>query len=292
METSFVSVVIVTFNRKIELTRALRSVFRQSYLNKEVIVVDNASTDETTDMIKKDFPQVKLLKLDYNMGCPEGRNVAIRHCKGDFIFFLDDDAWYEDPGFISMVMSRFRELPEEVVVIMPEIMEWDESRWRKRIKITDERELYTFSGGVSAVRKRVFNDIGDFPSTVYGAEEKYLSIKMFEKGLRIFFLPQLLVHHKPSIIRDRGQIIYYKVRNDLAWVWTFCPRWLLLPHMILKWFTWFIFSIQKKVVLNAVRGFFVGIIVGKDIIRKERNSIDTITYVQYLRKRRSAVRVK
>lgn len=292
MESTKVSVAIVTFNRKIELSRALKSVFRQYYQKKEVIVVDNASTDNTTDMIKKDFPQVKLLKLDSNKGCPEGRNVAIRHCQGDLIFFLDDDAWYKDPEFIGKVINKFKSLPENFVVVMPEILEWDGLRWGKKFNITDERELYTFSGGVSVVRKKVFDEIGDFPNTVYGAEEKYLSMKMFERRLKIFFMPQLLVHHEPSIKRDKGQIVYYKVRNDLTWVWSFCPIWLLIPHMILKWFTWFIFSIQKKAIVHAVRGFFVGLIAGIEIIIKGRNSVDSRTYIQYLRKRRSAARVK
>ena len=90
-----VSAIIPTFNRVHLLERALRSVFDQSVPLLEVIVVDDGSTDGTSEWVARAFPEAVLM-IQPNLGVSRARNRGIEAAKGDWITFLDsDDQWCE-----------------------------------------------------------------------------------------------------------------------------------------------------------------------------------------------------
>jgi len=87
------SVVVISYNTK-ELTKqTLQSIFDKKIYNYtyEVIVVDNASTDGSIEMLKKEFPQVKLILSDKNLGFSKGNNLAIKQSQGQYILLLNSD---------------------------------------------------------------------------------------------------------------------------------------------------------------------------------------------------------
>ena len=91
-----ISVVIPTYNRRDLLKRALVSVFAQSLLPTEVIVIDDGSTDGTELMIAKEFPSVRYCRQE-NSGVSSARNLGIDLAKADWLAFLDaDDEWLPD----------------------------------------------------------------------------------------------------------------------------------------------------------------------------------------------------
>ena len=90
----FVSINILSFNRHDELRVTLTKVYEQDYKNIEVIVVDNASSDGSPEMVEKEFPHVKLLKLDKNIGVA-GWNEGLKAAKGKYVLVLDDDCFIE-----------------------------------------------------------------------------------------------------------------------------------------------------------------------------------------------------
>ena len=98
MSEPLVSVCIGTFNRARYLRECLDSVFAQTYRNFEVIVADNASTDETVAIARSYGERVKLICRPANSGmCSTTRNEAVRQARGDYVAFLDsDDAWLPD----------------------------------------------------------------------------------------------------------------------------------------------------------------------------------------------------
>lgn len=90
-----ISVVIPTYNRYEFLKRALHSVFAQTYLPNEVIVIDDGSTDNTEN-IHHDFPTIKYIYQD-NKGVSSARNLGIKNAQNGWIAFLDsDDEWHKD----------------------------------------------------------------------------------------------------------------------------------------------------------------------------------------------------
>jgi glycosyltransferase involved in cell wall biosynthesis len=96
MDTPLVSVIIPTHNRASMLPRAIRSVQRQTYPHLEILVIDDASTDNTPEVVKSfDDPRIHYIRHDTNRGGSASRNSGIRAATGDYIAFLDDDDEWE-----------------------------------------------------------------------------------------------------------------------------------------------------------------------------------------------------
>lgn len=90
-----VSVIIPTYNRAHLLERAIRSVLNQTFQDFELIVVDDASTDETDRIVDNLGMQIRYICHDKNRGASASRNTGIKHSSGDYIAFLDsDDEWF------------------------------------------------------------------------------------------------------------------------------------------------------------------------------------------------------
>jgi glycosyltransferase involved in cell wall biosynthesis len=109
-----VSVVVPTHNRASVLREALRSVLGQSYQPLEVIVSDDASTDETESMLRSEFAAplesglLRYMRSDERRGPSGARNVALRVARGDLIAYLDsDNAWRED--FLLLMAASLAE---------------------------------------------------------------------------------------------------------------------------------------------------------------------------------------
>ncbi len=86
-----VSVVITTYNRSRLLGRAIQSTFDQAWPELEVLVVDDASTDDTPELVRRLYPQVRYLRQDSNRGVGAARNRALREASQPWVVFLDDD---------------------------------------------------------------------------------------------------------------------------------------------------------------------------------------------------------
>ena len=93
-----VSVVIPSYNSSSYIMAAIESALNQTYDNLEVIVADDASTDETCAMVRKmEDPRIRLIERTENGGAAAARNSAIRAASGRYIAFLDsDDYWLPD----------------------------------------------------------------------------------------------------------------------------------------------------------------------------------------------------
>ncbi|WP_197025094.1 glycosyltransferase family 2 protein [Butyrivibrio proteoclasticus] len=105
-----VSVVIPAYNRSKTIERAIRSVYSQTVPPLEVIVVDDASTDNTVQIVEhlqQEFDSLRLYVQKENKGAQEARNVGIKNAKGNWIGFLDsDDEWLPKKQAIQIELLR------------------------------------------------------------------------------------------------------------------------------------------------------------------------------------------
>ena len=86
------SIIIVNFNVKEYLRNTLLSLYEtDKRINIEVIVVDNASTDQSADMVRKEFPDVMLIENEINVGFAKGNNIALKKCSGKYILLINPD---------------------------------------------------------------------------------------------------------------------------------------------------------------------------------------------------------
>lgn len=99
-----VTVIIPTYNRARTLDRAINSVLNQSYSNIEVIVIDDNSKDNTTEIIEHvNDKRLKYIKLNENKGACFARNLGIQNSTGEYIAFQDsDDEWYRDKLYMQL----------------------------------------------------------------------------------------------------------------------------------------------------------------------------------------------
>src|SRR5262245_41093734 len=143
----FVSILIVTWNRREELARAIQSALVQTYPAKEIVVVDNASTDGTDQMVRQQFPTVRMVVAPRNLGCPSGRNFGLQQCAGEYVFMLDDDGWLQEDA-VALCVQRAEAHPSTAVV-MAKVREVQDGRvWQEHP--SDQAEpgyRADFSGG-------------------------------------------------------------------------------------------------------------------------------------------------
>jgi glycosyltransferase involved in cell wall biosynthesis len=149
-----VSVYMPTRNRAALLPRAVESVLRQEHTNLELLVVDDASTDATPDVLARlaaADPRVKVFRQDRPGGAPAARNVAIRAAAGRYLTGLDDDDEFL-PGRIASLLGAF----EERYAFVCSGAFLDSGRWTRpsrtsRAVITLDDELYGDQAGTQVL---------------------------------------------------------------------------------------------------------------------------------------------
>ena len=126
-----VSIIVPTRNRRDWLHEALRSVREQTWSDKEIVVVDEASTDDTLAMLQKDFPEARVVRHESARGPSAARNSGVTAATGDWILFLDDDDVIH-PDHLEMLVLASREAPAGAVV---------SGRWRRFAVVADKVRL-------------------------------------------------------------------------------------------------------------------------------------------------------
>jgi len=87
-----ISIIIVNYNTKVLIKQCLGSIFdKTENIKFEIIIVDNASTDGSQQMLKNDFRGIKLIESNENLGFGKANNLGVKHARGKYLFFLNPD---------------------------------------------------------------------------------------------------------------------------------------------------------------------------------------------------------
>ena len=99
--SKLISVIIPCFNSGLTVQKSVNSVVNQTWKDKEIILVNDGSTDKLTLFILKELSKIKILKLinQNNLGLSSARNKGIKESNGNYLFFLDADDWIEEKLF-------------------------------------------------------------------------------------------------------------------------------------------------------------------------------------------------
>lgn len=176
-----VSVVISTFNRCDKLRRAIDSVLAQSFKDIEIIVVDNASTDQTTQMIKEITDErIQYVRHSSNLGGPAARNTGIRMARADLVAFLDDDDEFK-PEKLEKQVRKMQESEARVGLIYAGAEIFDEKQGRVTLvnpprykgNVYERLLLSTILSSVSSVlvKKECLNKVGAFDETLTSCQD-------------------------------------------------------------------------------------------------------------------------
>ena len=105
------SIIIVSFNTRVVLRECLESVLRESAgLRVEILIVDNHSSDGSPEMVESEFPQVRLIRSDVNLGFGAANNVALEQARGKYFVLLNSDAFFE-PNALKLAIKHMDETP-------------------------------------------------------------------------------------------------------------------------------------------------------------------------------------
>src|SRR5688572_4304458 len=105
------SLLITTYNRKDDLLRTLQRATDILGPENEILVFDDGSDDGTSDAVRRQFPQVKLISEGGRNGYTAARNKLLRAARGEYAISLDDDAEITTPESISVILDHFKNNP-------------------------------------------------------------------------------------------------------------------------------------------------------------------------------------
>lgn len=115
------SIVILSYNTRMYLAKALSSIEAQKQSDWEVIVVDNASTDGSVEMVKKAFSWVRVIAHKENMGFAAGNNTGIRVAKGQYIMLMNSDAELYANSPLTGILE-YMDAHKDVGVVSPKVV--------------------------------------------------------------------------------------------------------------------------------------------------------------------------
>ena len=205
-----VSIIFPSFNGKQDCQVLLSSLKKIDYpQNKiEVIMVDNASTDGTVDLVKKQFPFVKVILLKKNIGPGAARNKGINQALGEYILSTDNDVRFDKSSLKPLVKILVSD--PKVGVIGGKILEkktgklvscgYTFNRWLA-IETGDkncqkERECDWVAAAFMLFSKDFAKKVGLFdPKFFFYAEEADFCFRVKKMGLKVFYTPQAVVCH-------------------------------------------------------------------------------------------------
>ena len=195
-----VSIQILNWNRAQDTLRAIDSAKEQTYSNIEIVFVDNGSDDNSVELVKQNHPDVIVVQLDKNYGCPEGRNKGVEFCNGEFIFYLDNDGVLHKDAVQKAYDLISKD--DQIAVVAGMVYDFkDPSEIDTSIKPRSNKIYphYNFQGGICMHRKSIYDTVGMYPSHfMYGGEEWYLTAKILDNGLKIVRDESIILWHIQS----------------------------------------------------------------------------------------------
>ncbi|MDP8993048.1 MAG: glycosyltransferase [Actinomycetota bacterium] len=226
------SVVVITRNRRDELLRSLRRLERLPD-RAETIVVDNDSSDGTLDAVRRAFPDIRLIRLDRNLGAV-ARTVGVRAASSPVVAFADDDSWWA-PGSLDRAASHFDRHGDLALICARIVVEPQGTVDRACLKMATApigrgahspgpRILGHLACG-TVVRRSAYLEVGGYSELIhFGGEERLLSLDLAVAGWEQCYVEDVVAHHQPSPVREDWPTRWalYR-RNDTLTAWMRLP---------------------------------------------------------------------
>jgi len=280
----------------LELLQNISGLDQASGLLEEIIVVNNASTDDYTE-VKNYINSSTALPFRYfdapeNLGVAKGRNFALRKGNAPIIIMLDDDAVLQNKDCLVNLLNEFEtsntEKPKAIVsfkILYYENLQMQKNGLpHKRYEEYKDKsffETYFYAGGAHAIKREVIEKLGEYPADFfYGMEEYDLAYRILDAGYSIVYSDKIVMLHKESPLGRKPK----KEKLQMMWVNKSKVAWRYLPK---KYFysTAFMWSLQylKETGFN-LGGFFSGWQKVFNISSTEKRTAIQQTTMDYLRK--------
>lgn len=286
-----VTVVIPNYNGIAYLPACLDALRRQKYQEFDTIVVDNGSKDKSQELIREEYPEVKLICLPKNEGFCGAVNVGIRASKTPFVILLNNDTEAQ-PGFVSGLLAAIRKDRRRFSCSAKMIQFYDRARmdnagnyysalgWayargngRPQQNYKREKTVFAACAGAAIYRKDVMKRIGYFDEVHFAyLEDMDLGYRARIHGYTNVFAPEAVVYHVGSGTtgsRYNPFKVRYSARNNLYLVYKNMPPLqilLNLPFLAAGFLIKFLFFVKK----GFGREYVTGLRQGWKLCQKNR----------------------
>lgn len=240
-DISFITINYNGFQDTCELIESLKT--RITSFSYEIIVVDNASRANEADMLKERYPDVISIRSEKNTGFSGGNNIGIKQAKGDYLFIINNDTFFEEDG-IKHLIDRLESKPT-IGAVSPKIKFAFPPRniqfagYTPLSSITIRNQLIGFGekdegqydnpvqtpylhGAAMILKKEVIEKVGYMPEIYFlYYEELDWTTQMTEAGYELWYEPKCVVYHKESQSTGQNSSFrtYYLTRNRLLYTW-------------------------------------------------------------------------
>jgi len=187
----------------------------------EIVIFDDGSTDGTFEIIKKEFPNIKLYRNDISRGYMYCRNKMLNETKAEFAITLDDDANFLTENPLKIIEDYFKN-NSNCGAIATRIY-WNDVEPIHFQTHQESQQVQGFVGCGHVWRMKAWRDIPDYPEwyQFYG-EEIFASMQLYKKGWEVHYVPQLFIHHRVNLksrgLNNKDTLVRYKNALRADWL--------------------------------------------------------------------------
>lgn len=248
-----IAIVILNWNGADMMRKFLPSVLCNSGDEAEVYVADNGSTDTSCDMLREEFPSVRLIQLDKNYGFAGGYNKALGLLEEPYFVLLNSDVEVTE-GWLSPLLE-YMEMHPDTAACQPKIRSWHHREWfeyagasggymdalgypycRGRVFTTLEKDdgqydsvvsLFWATGAALMIRREDWTAVGGLDARFFShMEEIDLCWRLRARGRKIVCIPKSMVFHigGATLKKENPRKTYLNFRNNLLMLYKNLPQ--------------------------------------------------------------------
>lgn len=216
MKEPLVSIIIINMNGEDYLKICLPSLIKEVYGNKEIVIVDNGSTDGSVEFVKKNYSEIVVIENKFNAGFAGANNQGYKKTHGKYLFLLNNDT--KIPKVLFKPLVDFMEANSSVGATQPRVLRQNEPEKLDSVgsfftrsgflyhfgfghkdtkKLKRVRPLFSAKGCALMLRKSLIDRIGLFDEDFFAYfEETDLCWRIWLSGYKIFYIPDSYILHK------------------------------------------------------------------------------------------------
>ena len=264
-----VAVVILNWNGKNFLQQFLPSVIKNRYENTDIIVADNASTDDSLSFLHEMYAEVKIISLEKNYGFAKGYNEALKKVKADYYVLLNSDAEVSENWIDPMV--TLLESDKGIAACQPKVLSYQEKNvfdyagaaggWLDKFgypfakgrvfdyceidqgQYDQQEPIFWASGAAMFIRASAFHQVNGFDEYFFAHQEEIdLCWRLQLAGYQVYSCPAAKIYHVGggTLPKGNSRKTYLNFRNNLIMIWKNLP----LEQKLWK--------VPFRIILNAI----------------------------------------
>mgnify|MGYP005636506749 CR=1 FL=1 len=291
-----ISIVILNYNAGELLEKCISSILKSNYKNFEIILVDNASKDESHKECKNKFPKIKLIENRENLGYCEGNNIGLRQVDGEYCIILNPDTEVE-PNWINEFLKEYKNHGEGLY--QPKLLATNNKtrinsggnmmnifgfgyslgKGKEDSEEFDKFKLINYASGACLfTSKKILDKIGFFDPFLFAYHDDLeLGWRAAELGIKSFYAPSVIVYHSESFsFKWSPKKFYLLERNRWYCILTHYSKstfYKILPGLIIVEIIMILYFLSKGMLKEKIQ-VLKDLIKDHKLIKKRYNELE------------------